>query len=111
MHQKLKRYATSLGNAFRNAYSGGIDLGKLYEFGENISTQLAADVVKHRISEDDEGYDLLTWATGITHQLHDAGARQHFMENPQELDEYSKMLLGEKEPVFSFGSDTVNTQK
>lgn len=48
------------------------------------------------------------WATGITHQLHDVGTTDYFRKHPEELEHYAKMLLGEEDAVFSFGSEPVD---
>ena len=100
MNQRMQRYFTKLGNAFRDASKGKTGLHRLYACGEGVSCRLADDVVSGNINENDEGYDFLTYITGITHQPHDGLTQNYFSNHPEELEQYAKMLLGEKEPKF-----------
>ena len=111
MNQRIQRYFTNLGNAFRNAYKSKIDLHRLYTWGEGVSSRLADDVISGRINENDEGYDFLTYITGITHQLHDGLTRDYFSDHPDELEQYAKMLLGERDPEFPSGLRWIDEQK
>lgn len=103
MNEIIGSYLARLGKEFRKAHRGTTSLEQLHKWGETIGYWLASDVIDGRVSEYEEGHDLLTNATLMTHELHDAAARNYFMEHPKELEHYAKMLLGEKEPDFSFG--------
>lgn len=108
MNPRIQRYLTRLGNAFRRAYKREISLRRLYAWGEAINSKAGDKVLEGKINEDDIRYNLLVWATGITHQLHDVGTRKYFSDHPEELEHYAKILLGEEDAVFSFGSDPVD---
>lgn len=108
MDQEIQKYLTRLGNAFRSAYKGEMTLKRLYTWGEAIGSKAGDRVLKGKINSDDPKYNLLVWATGITHQLHDVETTDYFRKHPEELEDCAQMLLGEKDAVFSFGWDPID---
>jgi hypothetical protein len=101
MNKHVRKLQTKLGNKFSSAYKGTISLMRLYAWGEAIGYSLACDIDGGRLNESDDGVSFLQFITGVTHELHDGGAREHFWDNPDELNDYAQMLLGTKSPVFA----------
>ena len=87
-----------LGNLVREVCEDKLDLSCLYDKAEEIKYEA--------IKRDPGAWDndisnlLLKDALDNLHLLHDAGTREYYKEHKEELGDYAKRLLGEKESNF-----------